>query len=247
MPRKNIKARIYEIAEEILKQHPMGMRYTPLCQAVCDEDPSLNPGTVKAMVYKAPEDSKSIEKPSFGLYIHTDFGDRSEITTTDAGRAAIPIRESDFYTSFAEWMELDLEEVTKAVPLGGRELGGKWGTPDVIGKKEGARSDIFPVPMEMISAEIKSDRSELVTAFGQACAYCLFSHRSYVVVPSDAPTVELDKLTSLCQVFGIGLVLFDASNADRPDYSLVLRARRQEPDHRYLNECAKDVEDKLFR
>ena len=239
--KKTMAARIHEIAEQILEQHPEGMRYTHLWQAVCDEDPTLNESTVQVIILKTPG---SIQKLSRGLYIHANFGDRSRIPT-DAGRTGV--HESDFYKSFAEWMERDLEEVTKAVPLGGKELGGKWGTPDVIGKKEGVKSDIFPVQMEMISAEIKTNRSELVTAFGQACAYCLFSHRSYVVVPKDAPKEEIDKLTALCQVFGIGLVVFDTGDVERPDYSLVLRARRQEPDYRYLNECAKDVEDKLFK
>lgn len=243
--KKTITARIYDIAEGILEQQPAGLRYTPLCQAVCDEDSSLKENVVKSIVWKAPsDDSNSIQKPSRGLYIHANFGDRSRIST-DAGQAVL--NESGFYASFAEWMERDLEEVTKAVPLGGKELGGKWGTPDVIGKKEGVRSDIFPVQMEMISAEIKTNHGQLVTAFGQACAYCLFSHRSYVVVPQDAPEDELDKLKSLCQVFGIGLVVFNAGDPKRPDYSLVLRARRQEPDYRYLNERAKDVEDKLFK
>ena len=240
--KKTMMARIHEIAEEILEQHPRGMRYTDLWQAVCDADSSLNENTVKVNVLKAP-DSKSIQKLARGLYIHANSGDRSR-TSTDEGKAG---RESDFYASFAEWMERDLEEVTKAVPLGGKELGGKWGTPDVIGKKEGVKSDIFPVQMEMISAEIKTNHGQLVTAFGQACAYCLFSHRSYVVVPQDAPEDELDKLKSLCQVFGIGLVVFNAGDPKRPDYSLVLRARLQEPDYRYLNERAKDVEDKLFK
>lgn len=41
--------------------------------------------------------------------------------------------EESFYSSFAEYLEGDLGECTKAIPLGGNRFGGKWGTPDVLG------------------------------------------------------------------------------------------------------------------
>ena len=142
-------------------------------------------------------------------------------------------------------MENDLEGVTKAIKLGGSLFNSKWGTPDVIGKKVSV-GEIFEERMELISAEVKIDPSQLVTAFGQACAYCLFSHRSYVVVPKSASKAEIDRLTSLCQVFGIGLVFFDESCVENPNFSLVLRARRQEPDYYYVNEVARQVKNDLF-
>jgi len=37
------------------------------------------------------------------------------------------------------------------------------------------------MPLEVIAAEIKIDVGQLITAFGQACAYKLFAHRSYLV------------------------------------------------------------------
>lgn len=107
----------------------------------------------------------------------------------------------------------DLEECTKAISLGGNRFRDKWGTPDVIGKRESRKSDILQIPTEIISAEIKTDVAQLVTAFGQACAYCLFSHKSYLVIPDESPKDEIDRLDSLCQVFGIGLILFDVSAA----------------------------------
>ena len=244
----NKTAQIRALAERILELHPAGMRYTLLCQAVRDADPSLNPNTIQVAILGAPEDDSSpIEKPSKGLYVHAKFDDNRGTTRRRAVReTASPSLEKEFYSSFAEWMEHDIEEVTMAVALGGALFGSKWGTPDVMGKKE-SKGEIFPVQMELISAEIKTNPNELVTAFGQACAYCLFSHRSYLVVPMNAAKDQLDRLTSLCQVFGIGLVFFDPSSAENPDYSLQLRARRQEPDDLYLNQYAKLVKDKLFR
>jgi hypothetical protein len=98
----------------------------------------------------------------------------------------------------------------------------KWGTPDVIGKRESKRSDIIQAPVEIVSAEIKPDVSQLVTAFGQACAYCLFSHKTYLVVSNKTPDDEVARLDSLCQVFGIGFVLFDANNPQDPQFAMGL-------------------------
>ena len=97
-----------------------------------------------------------------------------------------------------------------------------------------------------MSAEIKPDVSQLVTAFGQACAYCLFSHKSYLVVPQQAPQDEIARLDSLCQVFGIGLVLFDASNPKDPDFIIRVRPRKQEPDLFYANKYMAFIEVEMF-
>ena len=233
--RRPNKERIYELAERILAREPSGTRYTPLCKAICDADPSLNPNTVNGVVLGAPEDDSNVLVSGQQGTAQGKQG---------AERRSRP--EKEFYPSFAEWMERDIEEVTKAVELGGALFGHKWGTPDVMGKKE-PRGVIFAVQMELISAEIKTNSNELVTAFGQACAYCLFSHRSYLVVPRNAQKDHLDRLKALCQVFGIGLVFFNPRDAKEPEYSLELRARRQEPDDRYLNQYAELVKDKLFK
>ncbi len=55
---------------------------------------------------------------------------------------------------------------------------------------------------QVIVAEVKTDTSQLITAFGQACAYKLFAHRSYLVVPREAQPEDIGRLAALCTVFG---------------------------------------------
>jgi hypothetical protein len=50
---------------------------------------------------------------------------------------------------------------------------------------------ILQMPTEIVSAEIKLDAAQVITAFGQACSYKLFSHRSCLVVPLDASEDDL--------------------------------------------------------
>ena len=136
------------------------------------------------------------------------------------------IKEEDFYRPFANWLENEVEEATIAIPLGGNKFGNKWGTPDVVGKKESKRSDIIKGGTEIVSAEIKSNTSQLITAFGQACAYKLFSHKCYLVIPKQSSQEDLDRLDSLSQLFGIGLVLFDVNDKEYPDFQIRTRPQK---------------------
>ena len=156
------------------------------------------------------------------------------------------IREVDFYPPFVEWLQNDIEDVTRAIPLGGNRFRDKWGTPDVIGIKEPGRRDLIKGPTEIVSAEIKLDTVQLITAFGQACAYRLFSHKVYLVIPVQAEYEEISRLDALCQIFGIGLVTFDTSKVDTPDFRIMVRPSRNEPDWFYTNKYMAIIEDDLF-
>ena len=57
---------------------------------------------------------------------------------------------------------------------------------------------------------MKIDPASLITAFGQACAYRLFSHKSYIVVPTDSPEDDIGRLDTSGRIFGIGVILFNA-------------------------------------
>ena len=161
---------------------------------------------------------------------------------------AAPMRTKDeiaFYKPFADWL-VKMKECTKAIPLGGNRFGGKWGTPDVLGKREALRSDIIKASTEIVSAEVKVDSNQLITAFGQACSYKLFSHKSYLVVPKSSVADDISKLDALSQIFGIGLVLFDSTSTTRPDFEIRVRPSRHEPDMFHMNRCMKEVESDLF-
>lgn len=121
------------------------------------------------------------------------------------------------------------------------------GTPDVVGIRESKRSDIVPFPTEIIAAEIKTDSAGLITAFGQACAYKIFSHKSYIVIPADFLFEDITRLDTLCRQFGIGLILFDNSNAEDPSFEIRARAVKHEPDMFFVNRNLKLIEDKLFK
>lgn len=164
----------------------------------------------------------------------------------EAPTIARGIREEDFYKPFADWLINEVEEATKAIPLGGNKFRDKWGTPDVIGIRESRRSDIITFPTEIVSAEVKADARDLITAFGQACLYRLFSHKCYIVIPKNSPEEDIFRIDTLCLIFGMGLVLFNTGNIDQPEFEIRVRPLRHEPDMLYVNRYLKLIERELF-
>ncbi|MEI8014656.1 MAG: hypothetical protein WCH20_07430 [Nitrospira sp.] len=244
-----VREQITDVAFELLKKHPEGIRYGQLVRGIGQSNGAFNQNTIRGTIWNLDATHPhKVYKPSRGLFRLVEFRDQ----TTDQIKPELlaqpdkKIKEEDFYASFADWLVNDLEECTKAIPLGGNRFRDKWGTPDVVGKRESKQSDIIKAHTDIVSAEIKTDSSQLVTAFGQACAYCVFCHRSYLVIPASSPDDELSRLDALCQVFGIGLILFNADSPENPGFSIRVRARRQEPDLFYTNKYMKLVEAEMF-
>jgi hypothetical protein len=222
-----IREKVISEAIDILKLNPNGVRRSHLANEIKNRNPHISIATIRAFItmdlcQKRP---KEIYKPDRGLYLHTKFRNISEPSTKDK-----KINEEDFYQPFADWLVNELEECTKAISLGGAVFKDRWGTPDVIGIRKPRMTDIIKPLTEIVSAEIKIDTGNLITAFGQACSYKLFSHKSYIVIPKNSFEEDIARLDSLCIIFGIGLILFDSSNIKLPEFEIRVRASKQEPD-----------------
>lgn len=244
-----IRERIKLRAVELIKAHPEGLRYSELFRKLTDGPPAFNAGTINSTIYNLDAVlPQSVWKPSKGLYRHTDYREPG-LAEQAARQGAAPtqkVREEQFYAPFADWLRNEAEDATHAIPLGGNLFRDRWGTPDVIGKKESRRSDVIKAPTEIVAAEIKVDLQQLVFAFGQACAYRLFCHRSYVVVPRQANADELARLDALCEISGVGLVTFDCENPGAPGFAMVVRPRSHQPELFYTNRYLSLIERELF-
>jgi len=214
-------------------------------------DPELKPSTINTSIWNLDATHPDrVYKPSKGLFRLVAFREAvpPEVKAEVIEPSALPkIREEVFYPLFAGWLKNELEDVTHAIALGGNMFKDRWGTPDVIGLAESRRSDVIKGPTSIVSAEIKVDTNGLVTGFGQACAYKLFSHKSYLAIPQETSPDELARLDSLCLIFGIGLVTFNAKNPAAPDFKLIVRALKHEPDLFYTNRYVAHVEKELFQ
>ena len=188
-----IREEVRRIAIGLLKNSSTGLKFGELVHEI-NHQGGYKKNTIQGNIWDLDKKyPKQVYKAGRGLFKHTDY--RDEDFSNESGKTK-NIKEEDFYRPFANWLENEVEEATIAIPLGGNKFGNKWGTPDVVGKKESKRSDIIKGGTEIVSAEIKSNTSQLITAFGQACAYKLFSHKCYLVVPKQSSQEDLDRLDS---------------------------------------------------
>jgi len=232
---------------DLLKENPQGLRYSEIVRRIKELLPEIPINTIHGTVWDIDvQKSNEIYKPDRGLFRHVSFRGKDEKIMGSIATEKKGIKEQDFYRSFADYLVGELGDCTKAIPLGGNKFKDKWGTPDVIGKNESSRSDIIKHETEIVSAEIKIDDSGLITAFGQACAYKSFSHKVYIVIPKSSSEEDKARIESLCLIFGIGLILFDSSNKESPDFEIRVRPFKHEPDTIYLNKYLKLIESELF-
>lgn len=252
---KGISERIRSHALKLLGQHQEGINFSELKRMLIDIDSGFNVNTIRGAIWDLDATYPGkVCKPTRGLFRLVDFSDHTDIEDTmdetkENDSHDNEIRktiESDFYQPFAEYLENDIEEVTRVHVLGGNIFGKKWGTPDVIGKKVSKHSDIIQGNIEIVSAEIKMNTDQLITAFGQACAYKLFSHKVYLVVPQQFSYDDKGRLDSLCQICGIGLITFDSTSPSDPDFKILVRALKHEPDLFYTNMNMAKIEKNLF-
>lgn len=245
MPKLN-RQQIQERALQVLDANPQGIRWADLLRAVESGDSETPHNSIHGGIHNLLTTRTSeIIKVARGTYQLAKYIDAEDATPmAEEGAAAMSfvtaetpergtLAEQDFYASFAEWLT-ENDEATVAAQLGGSSLGGKWGTPDVIGVLKPRAQDIFKFEPQIVSAEIKVVPSQPVVAFGQAVAYRLLSHRSYVVVPNSTSSDDMSRLKSLCSIHGVGLVTF-ALSKEQPDYAVVVLPVNAAPDMFYVN------------
>lgn len=246
------RQQIHERAMLVLEAHPQGIRWMDLLRAVQASTPETLSNSVHGGVHNLlTTHTSEIAKVARGTYrlakyVAADDAVASE-SETETKTAPVPadtpgresLTEQDFYASFAEWLE-ENDEATVAAPLGGSSLGGKWGTPDVIGVLKPRAQDIFKFEPQIVTAEIKAVPSQPVVAFGQAVAYRLFSHRTYIVVPNSTSSDDMSRLKSLCSIHGVGLVTF-ALNKEQPDYAVAVLPAIASPDMFYVNNMLENL------
>jgi hypothetical protein len=57
---------------------------------------------------------------------------------------------------------------------------------------------------------------------------------------------DVDRLDTLARIFGIGVILFEATNPAELAFDIRVRASNHEPEMFYVNRYMKVVEDQLF-
>lgn len=246
---KLTRKQIQQATVTLLGGAPGGMRWSDVLKAIIAANPDTPPNSIRGATHALFSADPRIEKVARGTYRLAALGEASDraamindvatvqvpVEVDAPGQARVTYVEADFYESFAEWLVEVAEEVNAAVALGGSVLRSKWGTPDVLGVLKPRTHDMLKFEPQIVAAEIKIDPGQPVVAFGQAVAYRLFSHKSYIVVPNTTGEDDMGRLKSLCSIHGVGLVTFSL-DADAPDYVTVVLPVQASPDMFYANQ-----------
>ncbi len=232
-------AQVKAVAKDKLAAAPEGIRWTTLVKSIHAEYPETPINTIWGCTNSLFKEDADVVKVSRGIYALASVAS----PLMGAAATAPPVelekstQEKNFYEPFAKWLRDVQEEVTEALPIGGNIFKGKWGTPDVVGVLRPMKGDLLKFEPQIVSAEIKTDPSQTVVAFGQAISYRLFSHKCYLVLPNTVSDDDLDRMIALSTTFGLGLVTFRVDVED-PDFTLQVRAVPSSPDMTYVNQMA---------
>ncbi|NNN04751.1 MAG: hypothetical protein HKL90_02505 [Elusimicrobia bacterium] len=237
--------KIREKAMEILNRPEFmkGIRWTPLVRMVAEET-GENINTCSGSLWNLPnEQSDKVARPHKGLFIL-----KQNVKLLEEASQRVPgaiaeasAREIDIYEP-ARIHLLGDEECTHAVVIGGSIFGKKWGTPDILGAIRAHSDAIYRPTLEIIAVEVKNADYSPVEALGQAMAYKLFAHRTWLVLPNDA---DLDRIEGIAISANIGLVSFKKSKSnDGFEFETLNRPVSGNPDFKEVNKILEDLKKK---
>ena len=150
---------IQKLARSIVIENPGGIRYSVLVEKISQQNPETPKNTIHGAIWNLDTIfPNEITKPSRGLFTPVAKSGNESVavgSTEQIAPTGAKIKESDFYTPFAEWLKDDLDEVTEVVSLGGAGLKSKWGTPDVVGIYKPLASNLIKFP---ISIRVRAQR-----------------------------------------------------------------------------------------
>ncbi|MCW1309972.1 MAG: hypothetical protein QXP04_04750, partial [Candidatus Nanoarchaeia archaeon] len=155
------RQKVFSLVKEFLNIKTDGAYYSDILKYLKEKLPNVSENTLHVSLWEfrqkiINDEKKEVIIPERGFYILSKYYQKE---TSDQKKSQ-KIKEEDFYESFADYLVNELEECTKAIALGGNKFQDKWGTPDVFGIYKFSEADPIRPPLEIISAEIKTDISQ---------------------------------------------------------------------------------------
>lgn len=260
MSDESLKDQIRKSAKRLLEEVEGKGILTSEIHRKVREETNINLHTIQGNWHSLSRVNKSIGKGKDndivemdrGLYRLAKFDSQNisdnELELEEFSQIKSSTAEKEYYKYFAEYLENE-EICFPAIPIGEKLLNEQWTNPDVIGIKS-YRKGLSN--FKIVTAEIKNSSStkEILTGFGQCCAYKLFSHKVYFVIPTN---VKIERrIAVLCNRHNIGLVLFDAEkDLNDIDWDIRNEPYFEEPDYDFvesmLEKLGKDTKiKKLF-
>ncbi|MBK7827154.1 winged helix-turn-helix domain-containing protein [Nannocystis sp.] len=114
---------IRDLARQIVKDSPEGIRYGQLLTQILDRHPATPRNTVQGSIWNLDvQFPAEIFKPARGLFKAGPASEPAVVAATTA-RSPDRLKEEAFYEPFADWLKNDAGDATDAMALGGSGLG----------------------------------------------------------------------------------------------------------------------------
>lgn len=205
------KEQIIKTALEILAlpESKGGIRISTLIKKVA-ADTKENINTCTGNLWNLPEQlPDKVSRPFRGVLILKE----NEKFLKDVGEAKVEERseakltETNIYEPAMNYL-LSEQECTHAIVVGGNAFGKKWGTPDILGVIRASSDAIYKPILEIVAVEVKDEGYDKpIEALGQAMAYKLFAHRTWLILP-DEDNEDIARIQGVAITANIGLVSF---------------------------------------
>jgi len=159
------------------------------------------------------------------------------------------IKENDLYEPFIKvlkdyWAkdnDIDDYIVNNTANAGKKKTGGRWTRPDITLISIKNYQFIYGKIMEGITFEIKPEDYFGVESVFETASQSVFAHKSFLCIhlPSGKPeTDEFDRIMRQCELFGVGLIVFEKPE-DWETYETIIDPKRREPDPYEVNSFIK--------
>jgi hypothetical protein len=202
---------IREKALEIMSRPEFkeGIRFNMLVKIIVIETKE-NVNTINGSIWNMPNEmSDKVARPQRGLFIlNKNMSNFEQLEQESSKKYSDEFKEDDVYSPAKDFL-LSRGECSHAVVIGGNILGKKWGTPDILGSIRVSSDAVYKPPLEIVAVEVKGNNYSPVEALGQAMAYKLFAHRTWLVLPE---TDDIDRIEGIAMSANIGLVVFNFKN-----------------------------------
>jgi hypothetical protein len=206
---EDIRAKAIEILGR--PEYKEGLRFSILVNKIAEETKD-NPNTINGSIYNMPNEvPDKIARPQRGLFIlKKNLSNLSEKENETSDKYSDAFTEESVYEPARDYL-LGRAECTHAVVIGKNIFGKKWGTPDLLGSIRVNSDAVYQPPIEIIAVEIKGNNYSPVEALGQAMAYKLFAHRTWLVLPESD---DIERIEGIAMSANIGLVVFNYKNGE---------------------------------
>ena len=233
----DIRQKAFEILSR--PEFKNGIRFSALVKKVVAET-GENENTCNGSLYNMPvEIPEKISRPYRGLFILKENEKLLKDIEQNFEQKLVSDKEDDIYHPAKDYL-LSREECTHAVVIGGNIFGKKWGTPDILGAIRAHSDAVYKPTLEIIAVEIKDEGYSPVEALGQAMAYKLFAHRTWLILPEDA---DLDRIEGIAISANIGLISFKKGK-DGFEFDTLNRPISGHPDFAEVNNQLEKLKEK---